>query len=247
MAKTPQLPNQSLTFAQLRPQFGEKIQLEIRGPSKRFSMQLVGYVPHKSVIVHAASGYASLAKFMTEQRQVTARLMTGNFIVAFSTQVLKLDESPLEYLHLRYPEAIEVRRVRQHNRVPVDLLVSVDVEDETAPSDLFWPLSALCTDISLNGLCIESPDPLGKKGDCRYVTVNLSVDNLEYALLLKCRLKNLEPVAAINGHDDEPERYRHGFEFEPMTDDVKLVVTGFVYQQFLVETGHLSRMGSESR
>ncbi|MDI3325490.1 flagellar brake protein [Pontibacterium granulatum] len=232
LKKLPENPG----LAELKPQVGEKIQLELRSPVGRISSKLLGYKEGVSLMVSAsASGRVPLVK---EGQRLTARMITGNYIAAFSSRILKIQNTPFTYWHLEYPQQLEVRRIRKHTRVPVNLKVSLDEYEEGSSVVGVWPCSGFCTDISLVGACVEVSSPLGNVGDRIFVTMRVSVAGIDQVVLAPIVIRNVHQI------ESEPVNvYRHGVEFLELDEDTRLILASFVYQQFLIETGSIDDLG----
>ncbi|WP_286238014.1 flagellar brake protein [Neptuniibacter halophilus] len=222
------------TLAELNPRIGEKVQIETRSPRGRYSVQLLGYRENGSMMVTAPRMNGAI----NEGARVTVRLMSGNFICAFSARILKIQTAPFAYWHLEYPEDTEVRRIRSHTRVPVNLLVSVDEFETGKGLRLDWPVNAYCSDISLKGACIDAPATLGKQGDKLFVTTRFKVAGVDQVVLAPALIRSVQPTEG-----GITKVVRHGVEFLELDDETHLILAGFVYQQFLIETGHLEIIG----
>jgi len=233
MTKALEALDSSRTLSELNPRIGEKVQIETRAPRGRYSVQLLGYRENGSMMVSAPKHSS-----VNAGAQVTVRLMSGNFICAFSARILKIQSSPFAYWHLEYPKKTEIRRIRSHTRVPVNLLVSVDEYEPDTGLRHDWPISAMCTDISINGACIDAALPLGKQGDKLFVTTRFSVAGIDQVVLTPVLIRSVHPVEG-----GVTTVVSHGLEFLDMDDDTHLILAGFVYQQFLIETGNLEILG----
>lgn len=227
----------SPTLAELKPQVGEKLQLELRSPAGRVSSTLLGFKEGASLMVTMATG-GGRAPMVKEGQRLTARMICGNYIAAFSTRILKIHHTPFSYWHLEYPTQLEVRRIRKHTRVPVNLRVSMDEFEEGSSPAGVWPCHGFCTDISLVGACIEVSSPLGRVGDQLYVTLRVSVADIDQVILAPVVVRNVNQIES-----DPLTIYRHGVEFMQLDEDTRLILASFVYQQFLVETGSIDDLG----
>lgn len=230
MAEALEQLKSSRTLAELNPRIGEKVQVETRTPRARYALQLLGYKEDGSLMVSAPRKSAVI----NEGAQVTVRLMSGNYICAFSARLLKINSKPFEYWHLEYPSKTEVRRIRSHTRVPVNLVVSVDEYEAGKGLCLDWPLNAYCTDISLKGAKLDAPQALGKEGGKLFITSRFEVAGIDQVVLTPAVIRSVQPAEGSRGRV-----MTHGVEFLELDEDTHLMLTGFVYQQFLVETGHL--------
>ncbi|MCP4596270.1 flagellar brake protein [Neptuniibacter sp.] len=218
------------TLAELNPRIGEKVQIETRTPRGRYSVQLLGYREASSLMVSAPKKASSI----NEGARVTVRLMSGNYICAFSAKVLKIQSNPYPYWHLEYPKDTEVRRIRSHTRVPVNLVVSVDEYEPDSGLRHDWPVTSYCTDISIKGACVDAPVALGKVGDKLFVTTRFQVAGVDQVVLTPALIRSVTP-----SEEGITKVLSHGLEFLELDDETHLILTSFVYQQFLIETGHL--------
>lgn len=218
------------SLTDLNPRIGEKVQIESRSPRARFAVQLLGYREGGSLLVSAPKKHVAI----NEGARVNVRLMSGNYICGFSARVLKIHTTPFSYWHLEYPEDMEVRRIRSHTRVPVNLVVSVDEFEPGKGLKIDWPVTAYCSDISIQGARIDAPQVLGREGDKLFVTARFQVAGVDQVVLTPAVIRSVQPAETI-----ATKVITHGLEFLELDEDTHLMLTGFVYQQFLIETGHL--------
>lgn len=217
----------SLSGLNLR--IGEKVQIETRAPRQRYTSQLLGYREGSSIMLTAPRKAS-----VNEGAIVTVRMMSGSHICAFGAKVLKIHNSPFSYWHLEYPKETEVRRIRSHTRVPVNLMVSVDEFEPGAGYRHDWPVSAYCNDISVQGACVDAPVNLGGKGDKVFFTARLQVAGLDQVVLLPALIRSVQLTEG-----GVSKVVSHGLEFLEIDEETRLILAAFVYQQFLVETGNL--------
>lgn len=220
------------TLMQLRPQPGERVRLETRSPRGRYNVQLIGLREGGSVMV-TAPRRAGAPLLLSEGAPVTLRLMAGNWICAFETRLLKTQASPYPHWHLAYPAQVDAQRVRTHTRVPVNLAVAVDL-DEQEPGGGEDPVNAWCTDIHLAGACIEAPRRLARVGQKLFVTARVAVAGIDHVLLVPALVRNV--YESETGHFSVVS---HGVEFVDLEEETQLILAGFVYQQHLIEAGLL--------
>lgn len=221
------------TLAELKPRIGEKVQIETRTPRAKYSVQLLGYKEGGSLLVSAPKKPSTV----NEGARVTVRIISGNFICAFSAKVLKIQSSPYNHWHLEYPKETEVRRIRSYTRVPVNLMVSVDEFETDAGLQHDWPIAALCKDISLKGACVTAPVAMGKVGDKLFMTTRFKVAGVDQVVLAPAVVKSVTP-----SDEGITKVVSHGLEFMELDEETHLILTGFVYQQFLIETGHMEML-----
>lgn len=227
----PKSSNNTVSLAELAPRVGERVRVELQSPRKRFTTELLGFKEGVSVMVAAPRRGDHYMGNYIEGSVVTVHLMAGNRVCAFASRLLKVVHQPFSHWHLAYPQRIEARQLRQYQRIPVNLRVSLDHQDETRADQLGLPKLGHCTDISLTGLSVETDCQLGELDERYFVTLRLAVAGLDQVLLVPVKLCSISPL--------EPGVYKHGLAFESLDEDTRLILTGFVYQQFLSELGYL--------
>ncbi|MFC6668870.1 flagellar brake protein [Marinobacterium aestuariivivens] len=190
MPKSLENTPESLSLDDLKLRPGDRLRVESRSPRSRFASELIGYRRGASVLISAPRAGA-LAGRIVEGAQVTVRLMAGNRIGAFSTRLSHITTTPYGCWHLEYPATVEVRRIRASARVPVRLQVAVDSQDDDSPLHGTPPCPGLCTDISLQGACIETSRPVGQPGDPLFLTLRMAVAGIDQVLLVPAIVRNL--------------------------------------------------------
>ncbi|GGK61377.1 flagellar brake protein [Amphritea balenae] len=239
MAVQEDLLEQSKKLSELRLQIGEPVRVEIRSPRGRFTAKLLGYSVNGGVMISAPSANSNVSSLINEGNLANLRMVSGNRICSFTSKILKQYDQPFGYWVLEYPKQINEQRIREHTRVPVGLMSSVDDHDEMSErQDL--PVSALCIDISLGGACLQLPRSLGEVGDKFYLTTRVQIGDIDQVLLAPVELRNVHTSSVDSG-----SLYNHGVKFVDLDEDSRLIIAAFVYQQFLVETGNLDQNGQE--
>ncbi|WP_372737587.1 flagellar brake protein [Neptunomonas sp.] len=213
----------------LMPAVGETVSIQFQVPRKRFTLKLLGFKENGSVILSAPKG--SVNTLNLEGARLTATLMAGNRRCAFVSRLLKANPSPYPHWHLAYPDTVEYHRVRTHPRIPVNLAVSMDHQDEVQAAKLGMPRILHTQDISLNGISVDASSALGQVGDKYFLTLRFQINTLDQVILLPAVLRTIENV--------EPGVMLHGLEFESLEEETQLLITAFVYQQYLSELGYL--------
>lgn len=218
------------TLMDFRQAIGERLVLEQSSPRARFNVRLVGMQEGGSVIVSAPRG--SRQGNVRPGSRFTLRLIAGNWICAFETRLLCVVNEPYAQWHLEYPQHLDVQRLRQRTRVPVALQVAIEPMQTQAGAER---VAALCTDIHQSGACVESDQPLGEVGQSVYLSARVNVGQGDYQILTPAVIRN-----RVQREASPYAVYAHGVEFNDLDEDTRLILTGFVYQQFLVETGYLA-------
>jgi c-di-GMP-binding flagellar brake protein YcgR len=216
-----------VSLAQLRPRPGEPVRLETRLPKGRYSVRLVGIHDQSAVIVTAPKSRKPL---LTEGVSLNVKLLCGNTLISFSTRLLKARSEPFPHWILAYPTALDTVPFRQHTRVPVHLNLLLDKGD----ADPHAAQTALCVDISLSGASVESPMALAAVGDSVFLTARVSVAGIDHVILAPARVRSV-----MQTESGSLKVYRHGMLFDEMEEETRLVLAGYVYQQWLYECGEL--------
>ena len=99
-------------------------------------------------------------------------------------------------------------------------------------------MNAYCSNISMKGACIDAPVALGKQGDKLFITTRFTVAGIDQVVLTPALIRNVQPQEG-----SVTPVVTHGLEFLDIDDDTHLILAGFVYQQFLIETGNLEILG----
>ncbi len=214
----------------LQPEIGTTVTVQFQIPKKSYKLKLLGYKPDGSVILSAPR--TAINPMSLEGVRLTAKLMAGNRLCVFASRLLKCQPSPFAHWHIAYPEQIEYQRVREYPRIPVNLAVSVDHQDENLSIKHGLPRILYAHDISLSGISVDATETLGQLGEKFFITVRVKVSDIEHVLLLPVVLRNMEAA--------ELGVTQHGFEYESLEEDSKILLTAFVYQQFLLELGYLA-------
>lgn len=216
-----------ISLAQLRPRPGEPVRLETRLPKGRYSVRLVGVHEQSAVIVTAPK---SRKPILTEGVSLNVKLLCGNTLISFATRLLKARSEPFPHWILAYPSALETVPFRQHTRVPVHLNLLLDKGD----ADPHASQAALCVDISLSGASVESSMALAAVGDSVFLTARVSVAGIDHVILAPAKVRSV-----MQTESGPLKVYRHGLLFEEMEEETRLVLAGYVYQQWLYECGEM--------
>ena len=216
-----------ISLAQLRPRPGEPVRLETRLPKGHYSVRLVGVHEQSAVIVTAPK---SRKPILTEGVSLNVKLLCGNTLISFTTRLLKARSEPFPHWILAYPAALDTVPFRQHTRVPVHLTLLLDKGD----ADPHASQTALCVDVSLSGASVESPMALAAVGESVFLTARVSVAGIDHVILAPAKVRSV-----MQTESGQLKVYRHGLLFEEMEEETRLVLAGYVYQQWLYECGEM--------
>jgi hypothetical protein len=111
-----------MNFADLRPPVGARLQLDFIGRDyKHYPCEalLVGFMPEESVLVRFHR--KPLQVLLYDGMSLDVRLAMQSGIVQFRTTLTTQVESPLSYLHLSWPVALQFEPLRRNQRFPFQL------------------------------------------------------------------------------------------------------------------------------
>lgn len=214
-------------WSTLQAGIGATVNLILEGSQRQFKLTLLGLSAGQGLIISAP-----LQTFRPVEKQlVTVRLIAGNFFCTFSCQLLQVQQSPYPHWHLSYPDHLLRQRIRQFERVPVNLAVVLDHQDELAGMRLGLPRRVHCRDLSLQGACLEASEPIGQSGDLFFITFRFRIQTLDQLVLVPAQLRrqHLESAGVV----------LHHMGYQPLEEEVQLLMNAFFYQQYLYELGYL--------
>jgi len=216
----------------LNPTVGAKVVLEIQSPKKKIVLQLFGFIEGKTIIVSAPKKSNNYALSKLEEMELKVHIMFQGRICTFKSRVIKRESKPIAYWHLAYPKQFDVSNIRQNTRIDLQLPVSIEYQNSSLALKTEIPNIVLCTDISLQGLAIEAPIVLGDKGDEFFVTMRLSISDVDQLLLVPVRLRSVRQV--------EEGVVLHGFEFISLDGENKILLAAYIYKELLVNLGYVN-------
>ncbi|MEH6824123.1 MAG: flagellar brake protein [Motiliproteus sp.] len=218
-------------FHDLRIRIGDLFSVETVSPPKRYPVRLLGFNEGQSLIVSAPSVQGK--SFLLPEGQVLrVRVMAGNVACGFQTQVLKSNRLPYLYSHLKYPLSIPSVAVRQASRVDLKLPVRID-EYETGELPGEWPKKALFIDLSSGGACLHTQLPIAAVGSELKLSFKVVVDGVERISRLKAIVRSIAEVGA----SPEQAALQYGVQFIDVSDEDRVYISGYVYEQIIDQSG----------
>lgn len=202
---------------------GEMLQLVFSADDshRKHATKVIGYLPGKSLLVTTPRIDGNLM-LVREGQPVVVRILSGNSIYAFNTQVLATSLKPFAYLHLTYPDKIECIVVRKSLRVSTNLAATVNrvTVDDPKGSEV---AEAVINDISTSGAMLLADMALGQVGDLLTLTIRVHVAGMQKYLKMSSVIRSLR-VNSDGGH-------LHGIEFQLLEEMDNILLHGFVYEQ----------------
>lgn len=215
-------PGELFPPAGIRPQIGEKIQLRLLGQDIQayYYAHLIGYIKDQSILLTTPL-LAGQRIDMNEGERVELRMLTGSNIYIFQSEILRVCTSPWHYMHLQYPNRIQLQKLRSGCRTRVR--ISAQVTNQQGEQ-----LMAEISDLSAAGAQVILPRQYSLKGDHLRLSFPASADELSTSLNLDGVVKHQRPAAP--GHEWGAEMLEYGIAFANVSNQDKLWLKCLVYQ-----------------
>jgi len=211
---------------QLELQIGDSLQLQFVADEsqRRHYAKVIGYLQNHSVLITTPRVEGNIM-LIREDQMVIVRMMTGNQVYGFTTQIMGSNLKPYPYLHLAYPKEMEHITVRKAERISVKLIGSAELE--TAENKERKTQSVIIHDMSTSGAMIEVRSPLGDVGDIFSLSCKIEVGGKEEYIMVPCVIRNVI-------HKEDDKSYKHGVEYQLLEPAEHFIIYGYVYEQMLM-------------
>jgi c-di-GMP-binding flagellar brake protein YcgR len=169
---------------------GGKAQIEFISPPTRYMVEILGYVPMRSLIVSCprVNGKSIIVR---DSQVVNVRLMLETAVCAFSSKIARSYLEPAPHLHIAYPAYVETSVVRQAVRVETRLICSLDpLSDES--NSIFSSASGIVVDLSLGGVKLISKEDIGSVNAVMKLALNLDIAGYRQVVKLDCEIRSQE-------------------------------------------------------
>jgi len=209
----------------LELQIGDSLQLQFVSDDnkRRHYSRVIGYLQGHSVLITTPRIEGNIM-LVREDQMVIVRMMTGNQVYGFTTQILSTNLRPYPYLHLAYPKNMEHITVRKAERISTRLIGSAEIETGEGVENTSQ--SVVIIDMSTSGAMIEVKKPVGDVGDIITLSTKIEVGGKEEYISIPCVIRNVI-------HKDTDSYYKHGIEFQLLEQKDHFVLYGYVYEQML--------------
>ena len=199
---------------------------------ERFSVKVIGYLRGASLLVTVPITANGLRLQLMEKEKVVMRSFSGQNAFGFACTIEKIIKIPYEYMHLSFPDNIQGIKIRKASRIKTRIIATVHLGQTSSATQR----SALISDISANGVSLESKLSLGGKGDTLQLAFRVQLHNVDAYLSVK------GVIRAVLGADAMAEGQKAGFmrfgvEFQDLQANDSVVLQSMVYQQ-MIENPH---------
>jgi hypothetical protein len=213
------------SFAQLKLLPGTVLHLDFFGESTgrpRVALRLIGQLEGGSVLLSAVNAHGAVVPFR-EGELVQVKVVAGNDIGAFTALVQKACFTPFPYIHLGYPDAVQMKVLRRHARVETRLIVSLAYEGREGAA----PAAGLGVNLSASGMRLEVARELLARGDRIRIGMRLSAAGEDRTLTVAGVVRSVATASAPEG------RAHCGIEFDELPPVDRLVLEHHVFQGLL--------------
>lgn len=212
------ISSQQIDFSQTRLRPGDGLQLQLTDSEQRYPVKLIGYIPNKTILLTAPISGQQLL-LLREHQNLTLRAVSGKGAIAFTSAVIKLYSTPVPYLHIAWPAAVQCVVVRTAERASLEIpgfIINTSTKDGNKRS-------VTIVDLSQNGAAIVASEPLGKKDDL----LELDFQATTYNIAVSPQLKSI--IRSVMATPDK--RIRYGIQFTELSILDKLTLQGLVCQR----------------
>jgi len=219
-----------MRFEELKLTYGYPLQLQtsgLTGQPERFSCRLIGCLPGRSILLSVPKQAGRLVKFRTGQK-IVVRLMIDNGIGIFAGIVESQTQDPYPILHLSYPEAVTFKGIRGATRVAVRERIEVT---NTSVEGKFRTTGVL-SDMSISGARIELDDDVADIGNILEIKAQVDISDVKKELVLTGIIRSRVDPA---DNPDDGVMISYGVEFTNQSDDNRLVLYAYVFNQMALQ------------
>jgi c-di-GMP-binding flagellar brake protein YcgR len=207
-------------FSQLKLQPNTPLHIHSLGDAlkPKSSVKLIGWMEKMGILISALNQQGAILPFR-DGETLQLKAIAGKNIVAFQATIEKVCFTPFPYLHLSWPDKLQIRQLRNSLRVSTHLIVSVSGENaEKTPAKI--------TNLSASGAMLESSELHLLLNQNITLALRLPAAGEEHTMTLNAKVCNrhLEPPAKV---------VQYGLAFEPMTVSERLVLEHFIFHALL--------------
>ena len=219
-----------MKFEELKLTYGYPLQLQtatLAGQPERFSCRLIGCLPGRSILLSVPKQAGKLIKFRVGQK-IVVRLMIDNGIGIFAGIVESQTQDPYPILHLSYPETVTFKGIRGATRVAVR--EKIEVTNISVESKI--KASGFISDMSISGTRIELGDDIAEIGDTLELRAQVDIRDVKRDLILTGVIRSrVDPTDNLG----EGALVSYGLEFTNQTDEHRLVMYAYVFNQMALQ------------
>jgi c-di-GMP-binding flagellar brake protein YcgR len=209
-----------------------QIQATVPDNAPRYSVRLIGVLPGGSLIVTTPT-VDGRVQIIREGQRFTVRVLRGERVFGFVSQVVFASLKPYPHLHFEYPEEFQQIVVRNASRVPANINAAVrNTEQPNEPASFS---QALIVDLSETGAKLSSAKPFG---DLEQVL------HLKFELAISGQSEDLGVIGVVRNvaerDESDPAGPRHvfltGVQFQSLSRYQQVLLHAWVTNRVLQTT-----------
>jgi hypothetical protein len=207
---------------------GDALQLQplVEGQQERLTVRIIGVMKPRSVLVTAPVIDGKLI-FVREGQPFLVRTFSGLNVCAFKAKVLKSQHTPFPYLHLSYPDVVQLMRIRKAVRASVQVITAI--YDKAGGKQIG---AGRIVDLSVGGARIQTPGKSIAKGETLFLVFKVKLEELE-------EIVETQAIVCSIGEEEDDKGKRVtalGVQFRDLETQPRLLIMNLVYQYLLKES-----------
>ncbi len=203
--------NAAVNFSALKLRAGTFVKLQsLERGVPNCEVEFVAAFHSKSILVTQPGSTAGQRGMQAGDRYLV-RGFNGTSEFTFTSEVLQIQDKLFPCAHLTYPDAVEVRVVRDALRVKLSIPV-VAMSDGAVK-----PISGTVKNLSIEGAMVESMVPIGSEGTATSIAFSTIFEERKVDLKIPAVIRN------VHKHDAGGV-FRSGLEFGDIAYHDKLVL-----------------------
>lgn len=184
------------------------------------SVKLIGWLEKSGVLISTLNAQGAILPFR-EGESLKVKAIAGKDVVSFQGQVEKVCFTPFPYLHLSWPDKLEIHQLRNSFRVNSNLIVSISAEGLNQTPAKITNLSATGAMLEGAKLKLEAEQQLN-------IAMRLPAAGEDHTMIISAKVRNC--------HIDPPAiTAQYGVEFDPLEPSARLVIEHYIFNCLLEE------------
>jgi len=220
---------------EFKVKLGDLVQMQFipEDGRERLNAKVIGHSPNRSLIISAPKAGGTFP-LLRENQLFVIRMLQGNKIYGFESEVLKYYNTPYPHIHLSHPTDVECITVRSSRRVSDQHVVSIHLESANENDK---PISGTMVNSSVTGTLLQTESELAELNDTLEISVELTVSGIKKYIRVTGIIRNVstpeERKREFGENEADDGTFRYGIEFIDIDEDDQLVLHGYVYEQIV--------------
>ncbi len=194
------------------------IQLSVDPLNHSESVKLIGWVDKMGVLISALNAHGAVLPYR-EGQSIKAKTIAGKDVISFDAVIEKVCFSPFPYLHLSWPDTLQIRQLRNSLRVSTHLIASIS-------GDGIHSTPAKITNLSASGAMLEGNNLQLEIDQEISMALRLHAAGIDHTMSIRAIVKNQKSVMPNN-------EIQYGLEFIPLATAERLVLEHYIFSTIL--------------